>query len=72
MTLWTGNSTWCQVGVALPAGQWQGPLESGYVLRFFGQPNTGTGDFQGGLQEHLYLNNGPLGSLIATGKESLF
>ena len=48
------------------------PLESGYMLRFFGQPNTGTGDFQGGLHEHLYLNNGPLGNVIATGKESLF
>ena len=48
------------------------PLEGGYVLRFFGQPNNGVGDFQGGLQEHLYLNNGPMGSLIATGKGSLF
>ena len=25
---------------------------------------TATGDFQGGLREHLYLNNGPLGRLI--------
>ena len=32
----------------------------GYLLHFFGSPNTGTGDFQGGLHEHLYLNNGPL------------
>ena len=39
------------------------PLEGGYILRFFGQPNTGTGDFQGGLAEHLYLNNGPLREL---------
>ena len=23
-----------------------------------------SGDFQGGLREHLYLNNGPLGSMI--------
>ena len=31
---------------------------------FFGNPTTGTGDFQGGLKEHLYLNNGPLGTMI--------
>ena len=47
------------------------PLESGYMLRFFGQPNSGTGDFQGGLQEHLYLNNGPLGNVVQSGKGSL-
>lgn len=46
------------------------PLESGYMLRFFGQPNSGTGDFQGGLQEHLYLNNGPIGNLVQSGKGS--
>ena len=40
------------------------PLGSGYLLQFFGSPNTGTGDFQGGIHEHLYLNNGPLGSMI--------
>ena len=43
----------------------------GYVLQFFGTPNNGTGDFQGGLHEHLYLNNGPLGQMIAAGKGSL-
>ncbi len=47
------------------------PLEGGYMLRFFGQPNSGTGDFQGGLQEHLYLNNGPIGNLVQSGKGSL-
>lgn len=46
------------------------PLEGGYMLRFFGQPNSGAGDFQGGLQEHLYLNNGPLGNLIQSGTGS--
>jgi hypothetical protein len=46
------------------------PLD-GYVLQFFGSPNTGTGEFQGGLHEHLYLNNGPLGQMIAAGKGSL-
>jgi len=40
------------------------PLGNGYTIQFFGNPTTGTGDFQGGLREHLYLNNGPLGSMI--------
>jgi hypothetical protein len=40
------------------------PLGRDYVLRFFGTPNSGAGDFQGGLQEHLFLNNGPLSSLL--------
>jgi len=40
------------------------PLGNGYIIQFFGNPTTGTGDFQGGLREHLYLNNGPLGSMI--------
>ena len=42
------------------------PLTGDYVLRFFGQPTNGTGDFQGGLAEHLYLNNGQLSSLLVT------
>ncbi len=46
------------------------PIGSGYVIQFFGNPITGTGDFQGGLREHLYLNNGPLGSMIG-GKGAL-
>jgi hypothetical protein len=40
------------------------PLGSGYIIQFFGSPTTGTGDFEGGLREHLYLNNGPLGQMI--------
>ncbi|MFO0867363.1 MAG: DUF1549 and DUF1553 domain-containing protein [Pirellulales bacterium] len=47
------------------------PLSEGYMLRFFGQPTNGAGDFQGGLAEHLYLNNGQLGSLLVTGPGSL-
>jgi len=43
------------------------PLD-GYLVQFFGTPNTGTGDFQGGLPEHLYMNNGPLGPMITAGK----
>jgi hypothetical protein len=46
------------------------PLD-GYILHFFGSPNTGTGDFQGGLHEHLYLNNGPVSQMIVSGKGSL-
>jgi hypothetical protein len=47
------------------------PLESGYMLRFFGKPYNGTGDFQGGMHEHLYLNNGPIGNVISANKGSL-
>ncbi len=47
------------------------PLTRGYVLRFFGQPDNGVGEFQGGLHEHLYLNNGQIGSLIVSGPGSL-
>src|SRR5262249_26764141 len=47
------------------------PLERDYVLMFFGSPTNGRGDFQGGLHEHLYLNNGPLIQMISGGKGSL-
>jgi hypothetical protein len=47
------------------------PLLRDYVIQFFGTPNNGTGDFQGGLHEHLYLNNGPLTQMIASGKGTL-
>ena len=43
-----------------------------YMVRFFGQPTNGTGNFQGGIQEHLYLNNGEVYRLIATEKGSLY
>lgn len=42
-----------------------------YVRRYFGEPNNGVGDFQGGLHEHLYLNNGELGRLITAEKGGL-
>jgi hypothetical protein len=42
-----------------------------YVRRFFGEPNNGVGDFQGGLHEHLYLNNGELGRLTTPEKGGL-
>lgn len=47
------------------------PLTRDYVIRFFGTPNSGAGDFQGGLQEHLYLNNGQLDSLTGERKSNL-
>ncbi len=47
------------------------PLGSGYLLRFFGRPNNGVGDFQGGLHEHLYMNNGGLSKLLTTQPGSL-
>jgi len=43
-----------------------------YMIRFFGQPNNGKGNFQGGMQEHLYLNNGEVSRLIVTDKGSLY
>jgi len=42
-----------------------------YVRRFFGEPTSGVGDFQGGLQEHLYLNNGELGRIMSSEPGSL-
>jgi len=37
-----------------------------YLRRAFGKPNDGAGNFQGGLGEHLYLNNGQVRQLIST------
>ena len=47
------------------------PLTGGYMLRFFGQPNNGVGDFQGGLHEHLFLGNGGLSSVLTQAPGSL-
>jgi len=48
------------------------PFSSGYMLRFFGRPSNGEGDFQGGLSEHLYMNNGGLSKVLTTADDSLF
>ena len=48
------------------------PLGAGYLMRFFGTPNNGVGDFQGGLHEHLYLNNGGIARLLSPGKGGLY
>lgn len=42
-----------------------------YIKNFFGEPVNGVGDFQGGLSEHLYLNNGELSRLFTTEKGGL-
>ncbi len=47
------------------------PVIRDYMIMFFGTPNNGTGDFQGGLHEHLFVNNGPIASVISSGKGSL-
>lgn len=47
------------------------PLLRDYVILFFGTPTNGKGEFQGGLHEHLYLNNGPLHQMINSGKGCL-
>jgi Protein of unknown function (DUF1549)/Protein of unknown function (DUF1553) len=54
-----------------PDGSRFRPLIRDYVIQFFGTPNNGTGDFQGGLHEHLFLNNGPLEQMISGGKGML-
>jgi len=43
-----------------------------YMRRFFGRPNDGMGNFQGGMQEHLYLNNGQVHTLVSKEKGSLY
>lgn len=48
------------------------PFTGGYVLAFFGEPTNGQGHFQGGLHEHLYLNNGGVDRGITRGKGGLF
>lgn len=47
------------------------PLTSGYVVQFLGEPANGQGNFQGGLHEHLFLNNGGISKVLTTGKGGL-
>jgi hypothetical protein len=54
-----------------PSDDRYAPLGSGYLMQFFGAPSNGVGDFQGGLHEHLFLNNGGLSSLLSTAKGGL-
>ncbi len=64
------QATAFDVGVAKP-----GPLQNAgeeYFLMFFGRPTNGIGDFQGGLSEHLFLNNsGQVRQLIQRRKGNL-
>lgn len=65
---WVRASGYEQVGTDKPR---DGRLEYkainwSYMRRYFGKPNDGVGNFQGGLQEHLYMNNGQVYSLIST------
>jgi hypothetical protein len=43
-----------------------------YMKKYFGSPNDGVGNFQGGMHEHFYLNNGEIHQLISEGKGGLF
>lgn len=47
------------------------PLTGGYVISFLGNPEDGTGEFQGGLREHLFLSNGGIDALLTTADGSL-
>src|SRR5262249_27633287 len=43
-----------------------------YIVRYFGEPTNGQGEFQGSLGEHLYLNNsGELRQMISRRKGNL-
>jgi hypothetical protein len=43
-----------------------------YFVRYFGEPVNGQGEFQGGLSEHLFLNNsGNVRAFIRRKKGSL-
>jgi hypothetical protein len=66
----TGYDAWTAAsGKKVEGGRFHG-VTFDYVRRFFGEPNNGVGDFQGGLHEHLYLNNGELGRLFVGDKKS--
>jgi hypothetical protein len=45
------------VATGLPAGFKHAGDTTAYVLRYFGEPTDGQGNFQGSLAEHLFLNN---------------
>lgn len=47
------------------------PIPAGYMLGFLGEPNDGEGYFQGGIHEHLFMNNGGLSRLLSRSKGGL-
>jgi hypothetical protein len=66
----TGYDAWIEAsGKKKEGGRFHG-VTWDYIRRFFGEPNNGVGDFQGGLHEHLYLNNGEIGRLMTFEKGS--
>lgn len=67
----TGYDAALAVAGKEPKSRFEG-LTGGYMLRFFGEPTDGVGNFQGGLHEQLYLNNGEVTRLIATDRGSLY
>ena len=48
------------------------PLTSGFLMSHLGEPANGEGDFQGGIKEHLFQNNGGLSKLFSRSKGGLF
>ncbi len=68
----TGYEAIQQTSGAKPSTDRYAPLGSGYLVRFFGTPSNGVGDFQGGLHEHLYLNNGGISKLLSSAKGGLY
>jgi hypothetical protein len=66
----TGYDAWIEAsGKKKDGGRMHG-LTFDYVRSYFGEPNNGVGDFQGGLHEHLYLNNGEINRLMVQDKGS--
>lgn len=68
----TGYEAIQKASGAKPSTDRYAPLGSGYLVRFFGRPSNGVGDFQGGLHEHLYLNNGGISKLLSSAKGGLY
>ncbi len=46
-----------KVAAALPTAFNSSTADVEFMLRYFGEPHDGQGNFQGSLAEHLYLNN---------------
>jgi hypothetical protein len=66
----TGYDAWLAAsGKKKDEGRFYG-VTFDYLRSYFGEPNNGVGDFQGGLYEHLYLNNGELPRLLVQEKGS--
>jgi hypothetical protein len=66
----TGYDQWLAASGKKPEGGRLHGLTFDYLRIYFGEPNNGVGDFQGGLHEHLYLNNGELPRLLVFDKGS--